>query len=262
MDDEEQVAAYAAAGRTDGVMAAAYQFHSARISQVIQGCSSVLDLGCGPATQLGQIAELNPNIRFIGMDLSPRMLADAERYSQNLNLKNITFREGDITKLEGIPDQSMDAVISTMVLHHLPDLQHLENCFRTIRRVLKPGGALYLTDFGRLKSLKTVVFLAYVNRRYQPHIFSLDYERSMRAAFRKEEFEVLAAQYLSPDAKLISTFTVPFLIIVKTEDKPLPDNLRYRVKAMRDALIPRYRRDLDDLRFFFRLGGLKEDPFN
>lgn len=261
MDDPQQVAAYVAAGRADGVMAAAYQFHSARVSQVIQGCSSVLDLGCGPATQLGQIAELNPDIRFTGVDLSTRMLADAERYSRTLNLKNVSFCEGDITTLEGIPDRSMDAVISTMVLHHLPTLQHLENCFSTIRRVLKPGGALYLTDFGRLKSLKTVIFFAYINALHQPHIFSLDYERSMRAAFLREEFAFLAARHLPQEATLISTFKVPFLVVIKTQDKLVPDDLRHRVKAMRRTLAPRYRRDLDDMRLFFHLGGLKNDPF-
>jgi arsenite methyltransferase len=60
MDDPQQVAAYAEAGRIDGIMASSYLFHSARISQVVQGCKTVLDLGCGPATQLAQVAQFNP----------------------------------------------------------------------------------------------------------------------------------------------------------------------------------------------------------
>ena len=261
MDDPEQVAAYGVAGRIDGVMAAAYLFHSARISQVIQGCTTVLDLGCGPATQLAQIAELNPNIHFTGVDLSPTMLADAERHVASLDLANIDFCEGDIAALEGIEDHSVDAVISTMALHHLPTLQHLEDCFASIQRVLKPGGALYLTDFGRLKSLRSVIFFAYLNARHQPHIFSLDYERSLRAAFLREEFETLAGRLLPKEAMLVSTFKMPILVIVKTRDKALPEALRARLKAMRLALKPRYRRDLDDMRIFFRLGGLENDPF-
>lgn len=261
MDDPAQVAAYGEAGRIDGVMAAAYLFHSARISQVIHGCGTVLDLGCGPATQLAQIAELNPSIRFTGVDLSPTMLADAENHVQALGLENVTFRQGDITTLDGITDQSIDAVISTMALHHLPTIQHLEDCFASIQRVLKPGGALYLTDFGRLKSLKSVIFFAYMNAKHQPHLFSLDYERSLRAAFVREEFETLTARCLPGEADVLSTFKVPFLVLVKTADKPLPAALRDHVKAMRTTLKPRYRRDLDDLRTFFRLGGLKNDPF-
>lgn len=261
MADPEQVAAYVEAGRIDGVMAAAYLFHSARASQVIQGCHSVLDLGCGPATQLAQIAELNPDIGFTGVDLSPTMLADADQHIRSRGLSNVQFRQGDITTLEVIEDQSVDAVISTVALHHLPTLQHLENTFKAIRRVLKPGGALYLTDFGRLKSLKSVIFFAYMNARFQPHIFSLDYERSLRAAFLKEEFADLTRRLLPGEASLVATFKVPFLVIVKTTDKPLPTTLRERLKAMRRALKPRYRRDLDDLRTFFRLGGLQDDPF-
>jgi len=261
MSDPEQVAAYAEAGRINGVMAAGYLFHSARISQVIRGCKTVLDLACGPATQLAQVAQINPDIQFTGMDLSANMLSEAEKHIKSLGLSNISFRQGDITRLENIDDHGYDAVISTMALHHLPTLQHLDDCFASIQRVLTPGGALYLTDFGRLKSLKTVIFFAYMNAKHQPHLFSLDYERSLRAAFLKEEFDALAAKHFPPEVKVVSTFKVPFLVILKTADHPLPERLRQKLDVMRCALTPRYRRDLSDLRTFFALGGLRNDPF-
>jgi SAM-dependent methyltransferase len=261
MDNAEQVSAYAEAGRIDGVMAAAYLFHSAHISQVIQGCQTILDLGCGPATQLAQIAQFNPDIRFTGIDLSPNMLADAKRHIDALELHNVDFRQADITRLDAFEDHSMDAVISTMALHHLPTHEHLDKCFAEIQRVLKPGGALYLTDFGRLKSLQSVIFFAYTNARHQPHLFSLDYERSLRAAFLKEDFVALAARHFSPEVCVQSTFKVPFLVVIKTADKALPAVLRQRIAAMQAELKPRYRRDLTDIRMFFALGGLKNDPF-
>ena len=204
---------------------------------------------------------MNPGIRFTGIDLSPTMLADAERHVMSLGLANIQFRLGDIASLDGINDLSVDAVISTMALHHLPTLQHLEDCFASIRRVLKPGGALYLTDFGRLKSLKSAIFFAYMNAKHQPHIFSLDYERSLRAAFLKEEFEALSFKYFPPEVNVVSTFKMPFLVIIKTADHLLPEHLRQRLATMRKALKPRYRRDLNDIRTFFALGGLRNDPF-
>ena len=261
MDDPAQVEAYVKAGRTDGIMAAGYLFHSARISQVISGCDSVLDLACGPATQLAQIAQLNPNIQFTGIDLSPRMLSEAEAHIKNLDLNNVNLRLGDITRLEGIANHSFDAVISTMSLHHLPTLQHLNDCFASIRRVLKPGGALYLADFGRLKSLKSVKFFVYMNAKHQPPLFTLEYEQSMRAAFLKEEFDALVAKHFPPEVKLVSTFKVPFLVIIKTPDQTLPESLHRQIAAMHRALKPRYRRDLNDLRTFFALGGLRNDPF-
>lgn len=260
MDGPEEVAAYAHAGRIDGVMASSYLFHTARITQALHGASEVLDLGCGPATQLAQIAQMNPATRFVGVDLSDAMLADARRHVQTLGLQNVSFRQGDITKLDGIADASVDAVISTMALHHLPTQQLLVNCFAEIRRVLKPGGAVYLTDFGRLKRLHSVIHFAYLNAKHQPHLFSLDYERSLRAAFQYEDFAAAAAQ-LPADVKLHSTFGVPFLVILKTPDRMLPPDLRARLRQMKDALPRRYRRDLDDMRIFFRLGGLAQDPF-
>lgn len=261
MDDQDQVAAYVEAGRIDGVMAAAYLFHSARVSQVIRGCQTALDLGCGPATQLAQIAEFNPDIHFIGLDLSPSMLADARRHVGVLGLHNVDFLQADITHLDAFDDHSMDAVISTMALHHLPTLGHLDKCFAEVQRVLKPGGVLYLTDFGRLKSLQSVIFFAYANARHQPHLFSLDYERSLRAAFLKEDFVSLAAKYFPSGVQVKSTFKVPFLVIIKTADRPLPVGLCQSIAALRASLKPRYRRDLNDLRWFFALGGLKNDPF-
>jgi arsenite methyltransferase len=260
MDDEAQVQAYSEAGRIDGVMAAAYLFHTARVSQVLGDAVEVLDLGCGPATQLAQIAELNPRRHFFGVDLSEEMRASAERYVAERDLSNVTVRRDDITRLETVPDASVDAVISTMALHHLPTTAYLHACFRQIRRVLRPGGALYLVDFGRLKSLRSVLYFAYMNRKHQPHIFSLDYERSLRAAFQLEDFEAALAE-LPDHARILSTFLVPFLVVIKTADHPLAPEVRERLRAMRRDLPRRYRSDLDEIRRFFGLGGLSDDPF-
>lgn len=262
MDGCAEVAAYSEAGRIDGVMAAAYLFHSAHISQVINSCNNVIDLGCGPATQLSQVAQLNPNISFHGIDLSPAMLESAEAHIKELALDNVQCSQGDITRLDQIPDHSADAVISTMALHHLPTYNHLQDCFSEIERILKPGGAIYLTDFSRLKSLKSVMYFAYMNAKHQPHLFSLDYERSLRAAFLLENFRSAAQERLPHQIQIISTFMMPLLVLLKTEDKPLPEILRAKFRNMRKALPPHYRRDLDDMRVFFRLGGLGNDPFS
>lgn len=261
MENSEQVEAYSHAGRIDGVMAAAYLFHSARISQIIQDCKNVVDLGCGPATQLCQIAELNPAITFHGVDLSDSMLETAKIYAKSKNINNIIFYKGDITNLSFLQDKFADAVISTMALHHLPSHQLLENCFSEINRILKPNGGLYLVDFGRLKSLKSVIYFAYINAKQQPHLFTLDYERSLRAAFAPEDFQRLQKTNFA-HATTLSTFLMPILTLIKTQDRPLTPALSQRINEMRRALPKKYLRDLDEIRTFFKLGGLKNDPFN
>jgi arsenite methyltransferase len=261
MEGAEQVDAFVEAGRIDGVMAASYLFNTARITATIHGCKTVVDLGCGPATQLAQIAQFNPDVSFVGVDLSPGMLDSARAYVQHSGVNNIRFVQDDFSRLSQIADQSADGVISTLALHHLPTEQHLRQCFQQIARILRPGGAVYLVDLGRLKSLKSIIYFAYMNAAHQPHIFSLDYERSLRAAFMREDFEGLAREHLAPNVAVYSAFKIPVLHITKTPDRSLPADAVERLKAAREKLPRQYRGDLDIIRLFTKLGGLGNDPF-
>lgn len=262
MDDVAQVAAFSETGSKESTLAASYLFHTARASQVIQGCKRVIDLGCGPANQLVQIAALNPEIEFVGVDMSQEMLKHARIHVTNAGISNASFLTADITELEQFASHSIDGVMSTVSLHHLPTEGHLEGCFREIRRILKPEGAIYLADFGRLKTLKSVIFFAYMNRDHDPHQLLLDYERSLRAAFLLSDFERLAAELLPATVNVYSTFKVPLLIVLKTQDKILPPAKVEILNQMRQELQPRFKRDLDDMRAFFKLGGLKNDIFH
>jgi SAM-dependent methyltransferase len=261
MEDAEQVSAFTETGLGDSTLAASYLFHTARASLVLQGCRTVLDLGCGPATQLVQIAALNPEIEFTGVDMSEEMLKHARAHVERMGIENVRFQVGDITRLDDFADHSVDGVISTVSLHHLPTLAHLECCFTEINRVLSPGGALYLADFTRLKSLKSVIFFAYMNQGRDPHQLLLDYERSLRAAFLLTDFEQLARETLPAGVEVRSTFKVPLLMAVKTPDRPLAAEKIQTLRRMRTEIQPRFRRDLDDMRIFFKLGGLRNDPF-
>lgn len=262
MDSEAQVNAFAEAGRIDGVMSATYLFNTARISQVISGCEKVLDLGCGPATQLAQIAQLNQAIEFIGIDLSESMLENANTYCKNLGLNNVSFQKDDISTLSSIPNDSMDAVISTLALHHLPNIAMLKQCFQQVNRVLKPGGSLYLIDLSRLKSLYSILYFAYMNKQHQPPIFSLDYERSLRAAFSAKEIGNLSIEIFGVNNVIaLSTFIIPILTIIKTPDKQLSLETKNEIHNIYNKMPKQYRKDLNDIRLFFKLNGLKNDPF-
>ena len=166
-----------------------------------------------------------------------------------------------MSMLAKVADRSVDAVMSTLALHHLPSPDLLERCFAQIRRVLRADGRVYLVDLGRLKSLKSVLYFAYMNARHQPHIFSLDYERSLRAAFLPQDFRALTERYLPADTVVYTPFRIPVLILVKSADRPLAGSVQERIRQLRRQLPLRYRRDLDDIRFFFRLNGLRNDPF-
>lgn len=56
----------------------------------------------------------------------------------------ILFYHADIKKLDQIPNQTVDAVISVSALEHNPDIIQKE-CLKELERTLKPGGELLLT---------------------------------------------------------------------------------------------------------------------
>lgn len=259
MEDAAAVEAYTRAGQ-GRALAGTYLFMAAHITRSIHGCRRVLDLACGPGTLLGDVAALNPSVHFVGVDLSPAMLATAGAEIHRRGLDNVTFQTGDITRLDGVPDGSFDGVISSFALHHLPTHDHLERCFTEIRRVLAPGGAVFLNDFCRLKSVKSVVHMAYLTAADEPYLFTLDKERSMRAAFTYDEFRRLAAGHPG-GLDVHATYGVPLIAFLRTPPRPIPDSLRDALRARRTALPPAHRVDLEDLRFFFRLDGVTDDPF-
>ena len=258
MDDPEKVAAYTRAGREDGVMAPVYLFHCAQVCEVIRPGDTVVDLGCGPATQLAMVARLNPDVRFVGVDLSEEMLERARAYGAEQGLGNVAFQQADVTDLGFLGDASVDAVFSTVALHHLPDVDHLERTFAEVARVLRPGGGLYLVDFGHLKSEKSIEYFAYQYSDRQPELFTLDYLYSLRAAFPLADFQRLADRYLAGRAQVYSTFLMPFMVVVKSPPRAgeVPQGVRAGLAALRAALPSYHRTDLQDLRTFFRLGGL------
>ncbi len=260
MDDPTEVDAYVAGGHTP-TMAGTYLFMNAHTTQTVPGCRAVLDLGCGPATLLCQIAAMNPSIHFTGVDLSAPMLAEARKTVQRHRLDNVRLVQGDITRLTDFGTASFDGVISSFALHHLPRREDLDRCFGEIKRVLRPEGALFINDFGRLKSVKSVVHMAYLTSRDEPYLFTLDKERSMRAAFTLDDFRALAKRHWGDRIEVRGTFKVPLVVLLRTPPRPLPESVAEEFRARREARPARERSDLDDLRFFFRLSGVTEDPF-
>ncbi len=258
MDDPEKVAAYTRAGREDGVMAPVYLFHAAHVCELIKPGDTVVDLACGPATQLAMIARLNPQTNFIGVDLSEPMLERANAYTAEQGLSNVKTICGSITELAMLADHSVDAVFSTMALHHLPDFDALEKTFISIRRVLKPDGGIYLADFSRLKSKKSIDYFAYQYADRQPELFTLDYLYSLHAAFTIEDF-LNAQKQLPNGTRFYKMFMLPFMVVFKSKTRivDVPDQIINELKTIEKNLPPHHKVDIRDLKQTFRLSGLK-----
>ena len=82
-------------------------------------------------------AEL-PEANITCLDYSPAMLAAARARASALGLRNVTFTEGDVTRLT-FADESFDAAVSINGFHAFPDK---EAAWSEVHRVLRPGGRL------------------------------------------------------------------------------------------------------------------------
>jgi ubiquinone/menaquinone biosynthesis C-methylase UbiE len=107
---------------------------------------SVLDIGCGTGSlAIAAKRRVGPLGRVHGIDASPEMIARARKKARKAGV-DVTFTNGVVERLP-LPDERFDAVLSTLMLHHLPRAAR-EQCVREIRRVLKPGGRVLAVDFG------------------------------------------------------------------------------------------------------------------
>ncbi len=111
----------------------------------LQPGETVLDVGCGTG-MLAMVARqrVGETGRVSGIDPSVQMIARARRKAARRGLA-INFQVGVIEQL-AFPDQSFDVVLSTMMMHHLPDDLKRQG-LAEIARVLKPGGRLLVLDF-------------------------------------------------------------------------------------------------------------------
>jgi hypothetical protein len=144
-----------------------------------------------------------------------------------------------------------------MSLHHLPDAGALERTFAALQRVLRPGGGVYLTDFGRLKSLASVDYFVSRAAPGEDPALALDYEQSLRAAFSRRELASLAARYFGSRVRVHATVVSPLVVVVKSEPRRDPAAIRRELRRAAGALPPARRDDLKQLQLFLRLDGLR-----
>jgi ubiquinone/menaquinone biosynthesis C-methylase UbiE len=101
------------------------------------GSGVVVDLGCGTGRVTEHLA--NDTRRVIAVDRSQNML---ERVRAKVSGDDVLFLRSDARRLP-LGDGTVDAVVCSGVLHHIPDWQ---SCVADLARVLKPGGRLIVRE--------------------------------------------------------------------------------------------------------------------
>lgn len=113
-----------------------------------QEARRVIDLGCGPGTNLFEVFDMCadiPGVQWYGLDLNIREVQLGARRSRfrvsERNMRAIHFLAGDLFHLP-LADACMDMLLSSEVVEHLPNPRP---AIAEMTRVLKPGGYAFIT---------------------------------------------------------------------------------------------------------------------
>ena len=145
---EQQSSGDVALRRFEAIKATLLRVLSQRQSQgqsQVQSLSmlKVADIGCGAGTQSRLWAQDGHQVH--GADINQDLITLARTRATESGLK-IDFDVASATALPW-PDQSMDLCIAPELLEHVENWQ---GCLSEMVRVLKPGGALYISTSNRL----------------------------------------------------------------------------------------------------------------
>jgi demethylmenaquinone methyltransferase/2-methoxy-6-polyprenyl-1,4-benzoquinol methylase/phosphoethanolamine N-methyltransferase len=113
----------------------------------IQPGDHVLEVGCGTGdVAIAACAPAGPRGSVSAIDAGPEMIAVARAKAARAGVK-VDFRLEPIEALT-FPDATFDVVLSSLMMHHLPDDLKRQG-LAEIARILKPGGRVLIVDVKR-----------------------------------------------------------------------------------------------------------------
>ncbi|UQZ90910.1 SAM-dependent methyltransferase [Deltaproteobacteria bacterium Smac51] len=100
----------------------------------------ILDIGCGYGRTMNEMRGLGYE-RLLGMDFSGKMIERGRKLFPGLDLRVME------SSTIALPDESVDTAVLFAVLTCIRDDDGQRFLIEEIRRVLKPGGIIYVNDF-------------------------------------------------------------------------------------------------------------------
>lgn len=129
----------------------------------LKGDEKVLDAGCGRGLMMIGAAKRLKSGKVTGIDIwSPIDLSknSAEAARENAKIEGVSDKvrveNGDVRHLV-YPDKNFDVVVSSLVIHNIPDARERDRAVRELWRVLRPGGKLLIWDIQRTEDYAKVL---------------------------------------------------------------------------------------------------------
>lgn len=123
----------------------------ARLLNQTTGSLNWLDIGCGNGTLALAWVEMGRLGNYLGCDFSQGLLDDARKIIANRTIPEglkLDFRQVDINRedwWQELPAMTWDAISLFAVLHHIPSKARRQILCTGLRKMLKPGGSVYVS---------------------------------------------------------------------------------------------------------------------
>jgi len=150
--------------------------------------AQMLEVGVGTGLSLPLLPR---NIDITAIDLSQKMLEQAQKRAETLGLKRVQFRKMDATNLD-FPDASFDRVFAAYFISTVPDPVRVVN---EMKRVCKPGG--YLVFLNHFQSENP--FFGFIEKLYSPLCYRLGFKTdlSLRKLMQQAGVEIEICEPIS-----------------------------------------------------------------
>ena len=158
----------------------------------------ILDAGVGTGTN---VAFYPPGASVVGIDLSRAMLERAARVAGRLG-RDVLLLERDVTDTE-LPTGGFDSIVATFLVCCLPPERQLA-MLREMRRLLSPGGAIYILDYTLPRGRLLRAFMQTMTL-WTKVMFSTRYDNHPEARFAEAGLAVADCETFLGGAVLLHT---------------------------------------------------------
>lgn len=161
-----------------------------RLFECLSG--SILDAGVGTGRNMPFYPK---SAKMVSIDLSPAMLARAERRRDRLGL-DVTLEQMDVAHTS-FSDHSFDATVATFLFCVLPP-EHQVPALRELARICKPGGEIRILEYVYSQD----PFRRFVMRLWAPWVrwaYGAAFDRATESYLAKAGLEAVETRFLYKD---------------------------------------------------------------